>query len=309
MNEEVKNETAKFKVGSIYRQRNGVLVVLTPFSKPGLCLVARVLRDDPESKFLNSGGARRLSDGRYTGRPDDPNYECHLVEGELNAQGEPIAPTFYSRIDSDYRELKSAAALMEWLSKHMPDSLAHVRSFAGHNDFHSYMRGLTGVTQEHFDSHDHACAAYLDALMRQFAPTFYCAAETIKPVTTATEIIRKAWEKLGATYAANRIQRQEVDMPDGWARIGYDLAAGAVVVSTNKPVSKTPTLDKLENTAEPKRGRLTWADSKPFDKFADFTVTSDTATPDHAYSHPTTRVADAGAQTPPVCGSAWLVVR
>lgn len=54
------------------------------------------------------------------------------------------------------------------------------------------------------------------------------------------------------------------------------------------------------------RPPLTWADKTPFDKFSDFAVSTDTNEPDHAYSHPTTRIADAGAQTNPKHGSAWL---
>lgn len=40
--------------------------------------------------------------------------------------------------------------------------------------------------------------------------------------------------------------------------------------------TKTPTLDKLANTTEPKRPPLDWADDTPFDPFKDFIVTSGT---------------------------------
>lgn len=207
---------APFRLGCIYRQLNGELVKLDTISEDGTWANGVMLTGRYKGETC---GLRRLSDGHCIVHTDNYAYGSNIQPGELNAQGEPIAPTFY------------------------------------------------------------------------------CTAETLKPATTANEIIRRAWERLGANYAANRIQRQEADMPDGWACIGYDLAAGAVVITTNKPV------------AEKLRPRLTWADSKAADPFAGYVTTRDTATPDHAYSHPLTRVADAGAQVSAEFGSAWLVVR
>ncbi len=61
--------------------------------------------------------------------------------------------------------LHGAAALMDWLGKHMPQAQQMARSFAGPTDFHVYMRDLTGVALRRIDSHDDACESYLDALM------------------------------------------------------------------------------------------------------------------------------------------------
>lgn len=55
-------------------------------------------------------------------------------------------------------------------------------------------------------------------------------------------------------------------------------------------ITKTPTLDKLANTAEPKRPALTWADTKPFDPFkgafADWSGTGSTHVQPSVKPHP-----------------------
>lgn len=47
----------------------------------------------------------------------------------------------------------------------------------------------------------------------------------------------------------------------------------------------------LQNTSEPKRPRLTWADSKPVDRFPNFVVRKDT-TEVEAFPHPLSRSTD-----------------
>jgi hypothetical protein len=141
--------------------------------------------------------------------------------------------------------LWGAPALMDWLGKHFPGALKKARSFAGSSGFREYMAELTGVTQEHFDSHGHACEAYLAALKRK------------------------------------------------------------VVVA---PVSTTPTLDRLENTAEPQRERLTWADSKAPDRFPGYSVTSNTNEAKQGPSHALQRTSE-GERIPGFGSAALLKVR
>lgn len=50
-------------------------------------------------------------------------------------------------------------------------------------------------------------------------------------------------------------------------------------------VAKTPTLDHLANTAEPKRPRLTWADTKPADRFEGYTVRKGSTDPQPNTGH------------------------
>jgi hypothetical protein len=69
--------------------------------------------------------------------------------------------------------------------------------------------------------------------------------------------------------------------------------------------SKTPTLDKLANTAEPKRERLTWADSKAFDAFPGYSVTSHTNEAKQGPSHPLQRTSE--GERIPGFGSAYLI--
>lgn len=87
---------------------------------------------------------------------------------------------------------------------------------------------------------------------------------------------------------------------EGWARVGrkltptklhrfyelglafYGIESTYVDKSVEPAQSRTPTLDKLEQQKEKQRPRLTWADSKAVDRFADFTVTSGSSNPDPA---------------------------
>ena len=120
-----------------------------------------------------------------------------------------------------------AAALMEWLGEHMPSAQKVARGFYSLSAFYDYMQDLTGIpATRHFDSHDHACAAYLDALKNGGD----------KPAKSIGAILR---EKLAAQ------------------------------------ASKTPTLDKLANAAEPKRPALTWNQPTRIDRFAGFSSTYD----------------------------------
>lgn len=60
-------------------------------------------------------------------------------------------------------------------------------------------------------------------------------------------------------------QHPEIDaIPGDIAPDAFDRAHAA---------TKTPTLDKLANTAEPNRERLTWADPKPCKRWDGYTVT------------------------------------
>jgi hypothetical protein len=71
----------------------------------------------------------------------------------------------------NYSNHKSGAAeLMQWLGENWPHILKSARSYSSPTDFHQYMRGVSGVTTEYFDSHGHACLAYLDAMRRMYAP-------------------------------------------------------------------------------------------------------------------------------------------
>jgi hypothetical protein len=81
-------------------------------------------------------------------------------------------------------------------------------------------------------------------------------------------------------------------------------------------ITKTPTLDKLENTSEPKHPRLTWADSKRVDRFPGYHVRSnhvwlqgeedaDHPSPFGAFRSPD--LAPSSPQVLPVFGSAKLV--
>lgn len=207
-----------FKIGSIYRQNDGLLVQLEALERD--IIKGRRIATTKRLNGPGYNGCRFLDNGRYCYGESD--HETALQAGELNAQGEPIAPTFY------------------------------------------------------------------------------CAAETIKPAIDWGELSTANLGRINAMLReveAQVVVREEFDLPDSWSRIGYDLAAGAIVVSTNKPV------------AEKVRPPLEWARSKAPDRFPGYSILRDTATPDHAYSHPLTRVADAGAQVNPASGSAWLVVR
>jgi hypothetical protein len=71
----------------------------------------------------------------------------------------------------NYSDHKTGAAdLMQWLGENWPHILKSARSYSSPTDFHQYMRGVSGVTTEYFDSHGHACLAYLDAMRRKYVP-------------------------------------------------------------------------------------------------------------------------------------------
>lgn len=72
----------------------------------------------------------------------------------------------------------------------------------------------------------------------------------------------------GTRYVARGVE----DKPAKAKTLG-DLLLQALDRGIGKPATMTPTLDKLANTSEPKRPRLTWADTKPFDPFPGFIVT------------------------------------
>jgi hypothetical protein len=76
--------------------------------------------------------------------------------------------------------------------------------------------------------------------------------------------------------------------------------------------TKTPTLDKLENTSEPKRAPLDWNKSTPFDPFKGYVVRSDSGGPTSNTPSPLTLSTDlepASHQVRVAFGSAELVRR
>lgn len=111
---------------------------------------------------------------------------------------------------AEYRN--GAATLMQWLGENMPHMQQSARSFSSLSDFHLYMRTVSGVSTEYFDSHGHACLAYLEAMKGRYG-TRGVPVET-KPAATLGDQLRKVLER-------------------------------------DKP-SPTPTLYKLENEAEKK---------------------------------------------------------
>lgn len=91
-------QATPFRIGGIYRQQNGKLRYLreVPHWKPDVTGQKQVEAVHVENgkvrecSFGVADGARRLSDGRYPGRRDDPEYGSHLVPGELDVHGNPL---------------------------------------------------------------------------------------------------------------------------------------------------------------------------------------------------------------------------
>jgi hypothetical protein len=191
----------------------------------------------------------------------------------------------------NYSNHKSGAAeLIQWLGENYPHILKLARSFSSSTDFHQYMRGVSGVTTEYFDSHGHACLAYLDAMRRMYAPVPRGVPVEDKPAENLGELLRRALNP------------------------GLSHSTPATQAKQDEP-SKTPLFDHLRRLRESGQGpaaveaprpALTWADSKRVDRFPGFVVTSgecDLHRPYEGLIHPLQRIAQEGDQ---LHGSAFL---
>jgi hypothetical protein len=118
---------------------------------------------------------------------------------------------------------------------------------------------------------------------------------------TYEDVVRWAFVSIvlhrGREVAADLLAQFAVEkasqLPIG--RWGEFIEAAALVLSGVAVPYATPTLDKLENTTERVRPRLTWADSKPVDRFPGFTVSSDTTPTEATHSHPLQVLGDLNA--------------
>jgi hypothetical protein len=77
-------------------------------------------------------------------------------------------------------------------------------------------------------------------------------------------------ELVDGKYVARGVPAEEVKEASSADKLIYEAITQAYFAS------KTPALDKLANTAEPQRERLTWAAATPFDPWKDYEVTSHT---------------------------------
>lgn len=88
-------QAAPFRIGGIYRQQCGDLVRLDPTAygvggahkvADGMAFATILLGGSPS----RNDGHRQLVDGRYPGCKDVVGHGCHLIPGELDAQGYPL---------------------------------------------------------------------------------------------------------------------------------------------------------------------------------------------------------------------------
>jgi hypothetical protein len=103
-------------------------------------------------------------------------------------------------------------------------------------------------------------------------------------------------EKVGDRYIARGVEEEKKTNRGAYYRSILEnacLAGGLSGKRADKP-------------AEPQRPRLTWADTKPVDRFPGFTVSSDTTPTEATHSHPLQVLGDLNA---PGHGSALLKVR
>jgi hypothetical protein len=143
--------------------------------------------------------------------------------------------TFSTFLPVAGKPLFGAAALMTWLGLHMPDVQKKARGFSGHGAFTEYMEALTGVTANRFDSHDEQCEGYLAALKRK--------------------------------YVARGVEAEE-------EKTAATAFPGAMAISEALTVIEGTTYFYASAVIERQRPRLTWADSKPADRFPGFVVKS-----------------------------------
>jgi hypothetical protein len=79
-----------FKVGSYYKQRNGVVALVTQSGWDGLLVqVESVLL--PGGVWANGGGSRKQSDGSYYCSQPGQERDCDLLPGEVDQHGNPIS--------------------------------------------------------------------------------------------------------------------------------------------------------------------------------------------------------------------------